>query len=53
MIHFGDAGPYRIEGLERADKRTGRENFDLKAPGSRDADCLGKANRTGVLASGN
>ena len=50
MVHVGDAGPYRIEGLERPHQRAGRKHLDLDAPAGGGADGLRKADRAGVQA---
>jgi hypothetical protein len=50
MIHVGDAGPYRVEGFERAHQCAGRKNLDLDAAAGRIADRLREANRAGLKA---
>ena len=50
MVHVSDAGPDRVEGLERAHKRAGRKYLDLDAAAGRGADRLGEANCAGVKA---
>jgi hypothetical protein len=50
MIHISDPGSHRVEGLERAHQRAGRENFDFDAASGRGADCLREAHRARMKA---
>ena len=50
VIHVGDAGPDRVEGLERAHQRAGRKNLDLDAAAGRGADRLRETDRAAVKA---
>jgi hypothetical protein len=47
-IHVGDAGPYRVEGFERAHQRTGWIHLDFDTPSGREADCLRETNCAGL-----
>jgi len=48
VIHISDAGPDRVEGLERANERAGREYLDVDAAIARGADPLRQTSRAGL-----
>jgi hypothetical protein len=50
VIHVGDTGFYRVEGLERAHERPGWKNLDFDAATGRGADRLRQTNRARVKA---
>ena len=49
MVHVSDAGPNRVEGLERAHQRAGRKNLDLDVIG-RGGNRLGETDGAGLQA---
>ena len=50
MVHVGDAGAYRIEGLEWAHQRAGWKDIDLDAVAGRGGNRLGETDGAGVQA---
>ena len=50
MIHVGDTGADRVEGLERAHERAGGKNLDLDASTGRGTDRLRETNGAGLKA---